>query len=79
MKDFVEIIVKNLVNNPDDVVVSVLDEGNCKVIKVQVNPEDMGKVVGKNGRVANSIRTVARGLARKTNDHVVIKFDEINR
>lgn len=78
MKEFVEIIVKNLVNNPDDVVVNMIDEGNCKVIKVKVNGEDMGKVVGKNGRVANSIRTVARGLAHKSNDHVVIKFDENN-
>ena len=76
MKDFVEFVVKNLVNHPEDVVVNMLDEGNCKVIKVKVNAEDMGKVVGKNGRVANSIRTVTRGLARKSNDHVVIKFDE---
>ena len=76
MKDFVEIMVKNLVNNPQDVSLALVDEGNCKVITVFVNKEDMGKVVGKNGRVANSIRTVARALARKTNDHVVIKFDE---
>lgn len=77
MKDFVEVVVKNLVSNPEKVVLTVVDEGNCKVINVQVEPEDMGKVVGKNGRVANSIRTVARALARKTNDHVVIKFNEI--
>ena len=76
MKDFVEFVVKNLVNNPEDVSVNVLDEGNCKVVKVKVNAEDMGKVVGKNGRVANSIRTVVRGIARKNGDHYVIKFDE---
>ena len=78
MKDFVELVVKNLVNNPEDVKVNLTDEGNCKVIRVSVNPDDMGKVVGRNGRVANSIRTVARGLARKNNDHVVIKFNENN-
>lgn len=76
MKDFVEFIVKNLVSNPDDVKVNMIDEGNCKVIRVLVNAEDMGKVVGKNGRVATSIRTVVRGIARKNNEHYVIKFDE---
>ena len=70
------VIVKNLVSNPDDVAVSMLDEGNCKVVKVKVNADDMGKVVGKNGRVANSIRTVVRSIARKNGDHYVIKFDE---
>lgn len=76
MKDFVEFVVKNLVSNPDAVSVNMIDEGNCKVIKVNVLLEDMGKVVGKNGRVANSIRTVVRSIARKNNDHYVIKFDE---
>lgn len=76
MKDFVEFVVKNLVSNPDAVSVGLIDEGNCKVIKVKVLPEDMGKVVGKNGRVANSIRTVVRSIARKNNEHYVIKFDE---
>ena len=76
MKDFVEFVVKNLVTHPDEVSVSMLDEGNCKVIKVKVSAEDMGKVVGKNGRVANSIRTVVRSVARKTGDHYVIKFNE---
>lgn len=76
MKNFVEFVVKNLVSNPDAVSVNMIDEGNCKVIKVNVLPEDMGKVVGKNGRVANSIRTVVRSVARKNNEHYVIKFDE---
>ncbi len=76
MKNFVEFVVKNLVSHPEDVTINEIDEGNCTVYKVLVNSEDMGKVVGKNGRVANSIRTVARGLARKSNQHIVIKFDE---
>jgi len=78
MKDFVEFVVKNLVNNPEEVSVGMIDEGSCKVIKVKVNADDMGKVVGKNGRVANSIRTVVRGISRKSGDHYVIKFDEKN-
>ena len=76
MKDFVEFVVKNLVNNPDAVSVNMVDEGDCKVVRVKVNAEDMGKVVGKNGRVANSIRTVVKSIARKNGDHYVIKFDE---
>lgn len=79
MKDFVEIMVKNLVENPDDVSIDVVDEGKCKVFHVKVNVEDMGRVVGRNGRVANAIRTVVRSLARKTNEHYVIKFDEVNQ
>lgn len=76
MKEFVEYVVKNLVEFPEDVAVDSIDEGNCLVIKVVVNQEDMGKVIGKNGRVANSIRTVVRSLARNKNEHVVVKFDE---
>lgn len=78
MKDFVEFVVKNLVSEPEAVSTTMIDEGNCKVIKVRVNAVDMGKVVGKNGRVANSIRTVVRSIARKNNEHFVIKFDENN-
>jgi len=76
MKDFVEYVVKNLVNDSDAVSVTTIDEGNCLVIKVAVNPEDMGKVIGKNGRVANSIRTVVRALSRNSGKHTVIKFNE---
>jgi len=76
MKDFVEFVVKNLVSSPEDVSVNMIDEGNCKVIRVKVNDADMGKVVGRNGRVATAIRTVVRGIARKNNEHYVIKFDE---
>jgi len=76
MKEFVEYVVKNLVEFPDDVTITSIDEGNCLVLKVAVNPEDMGKVIGKNGRVANSIRTVVRSLARNNNSHVVVKFED---
>lgn len=76
MKEFVEYVVKNLVDFPEDVCVSTVDEGNCLIINVSVNPDDMGKVIGKNGRVANSIRTVVRSLARNNNEHVVVKFNE---
>lgn len=76
MKELVEFIVKNLVDNPDDVAVTTVDEGNCLVIKTKVNPADMGKVIGKNGKVANSIRMVVRSIARKKDEHVVVKFDE---
>lgn len=76
MKDFVEYVVKNLVSDADAVKVTTIDEGNCLVVKVTVNPDDMGKVVGKNGRVANSIRTIVRSLSRNSGKHTVVKFDE---
>ncbi|TMU87811.1 KH domain-containing protein [Bacillus sp. BHET2] len=63
MKDLILTIVKPLVDHPDDVRVD-LDEGtNGLTYKLSVHPEDMGKVIGKQGRVAKSIRTVVYAAA----------------
>lgn len=75
MKDLVELIVKKLVNHPDDVeVVETVTDNNVEVM-VKIDPDDMGKVIGKNGRTATAIRTVARTCAKKTNKRVDVKFD----
>lgn len=76
MKELVEFIVKNLVE--DDAAVNVLVEETNKEINVlvKVAEDDLGKVIGKGGKVANSIRTVARTSGKKQNKFVNIKFTD---
>ena len=75
MKDLVELIVKKLVNHPEDVdVVETVSDTGVEIL-VKIDPDDMGKVIGKNGRTATAIRTVARTCAKKTNKRVDVKFE----
>ena len=75
MKDLVELIVKKLVNHPEEVeVVETPIESGVEIL-VKLNSDDMGKVIGKNGRTATAIRTVTRTCARKANKKVDVKFD----
>ena len=74
MKNFVEYVVKNLVEFPDDVNVTSIDEGNCLVLKVSVNPEDMGKVIGKQGKMAKAIRSIMKAIATREHKKVNVEF-----
>ena len=60
MKELVETLVKALVKNPDAVTVTILQKGTLEIYQVHVAPEDMGKVIGRKGRIANAIRTVVK-------------------
>jgi predicted RNA-binding protein YlqC (UPF0109 family) len=75
-KEFVEYVVKALVNHPDDVEVrrSVDDMG--VLLELSVNPEDMGKVIGKAGATAKSIRTLLRVLGSRNDARVNLKIVE---
>ena len=75
MKNLVELIVKKLVNNVDDVEVVETETESGVELLVKINPDDMGKVIGKNGRTATAIRTVTRTCAKKSNKRVDVKFD----
>jgi len=75
MKDLVELIVKKLVNHPEDVEILQTETENNVEVLVKLDPDDMGKVIGKNGRTATAIRTVARTCAKKTNKRVDVKFE----
>ena len=66
MRELVEIIAKALVENPDEVVVTERTEGKNTVIELHVASSDMGKVIGKQGRIAKAIRTVVK--AANTNE-----------
>jgi len=65
MKALVEFIAKSLVENPDQVEVREVQSGNRVRLELNVAKEDMGRVIGKNGRVANSIRTMLRVAAER--------------
>lgn len=74
MKELVEFIVKSLVDNQDSVEILVEENAKEYNVLVKVDEADLGKVIGKNGKVANSIRTVARTCGKKLNKFVSIKF-----
>ncbi len=65
MKNLVEVITKALVDNPEGVVVTEKQEGKTTVIEVHVADNDMGKVIGKQGRIAKAIRSVVKAAAAK--------------
>ena len=62
MKELVEVIAKALVDNPDEVVVTESEKEEEIVIELKVAPTDMGKVIGKQGRIAKAIRSVVKAL-----------------
>lgn len=74
MVTLVEYLVKSLVDRPEDVRVNAVEEGKNIAIELRVAPEDMGKVIGKQGRIAKAIRTVAKAAATKENKRVTIEI-----
>ncbi|MBQ6661707.1 MAG: KH domain-containing protein [Lachnospiraceae bacterium] len=72
MRELVEVIAKSLVTCPDQVEVTETVNGNSVVIALRVAPEDMGKVIGKQGRIAKAIRTVVKVAAIKEDKKVVV-------
>lgn len=72
MKEMVELIAKSLVNNPDQVNVEEERTGTTVVLKIHVAPEDMGKVIGKQGRIAKAIRVVMKAAATRGNVKVIV-------
>ena len=72
MKELLTYIARNLVDNPDAVVVSEQVLDGETVLELQVAPEDMGKVIGRQGRIAKEIRTVIRSYAQRTGEKVSV-------
>ncbi|MBN1563201.1 MAG: KH domain-containing protein [Anaerolineae bacterium] len=72
MKELVEYIAKSLVDDPSQVHVTRIDRGDNTILELEVAQEDMGRVIGKNGRVANAIRTLVRVLAAKQGKHITL-------
>lgn len=74
MRELVEFIAKSLVDNPDMVVVNEVQGEQSVILELKVAPEDMGKVIGKQGRIAKAIRTVVKAAAIKENKRVVVEI-----
>ena len=74
MKELLEYIAKSLVDYPDDVSVTVVDGEQQTALELRVNDADMGKVIGKQGRIAKSIRAVIKAAAGKENKKVVVEI-----
>ncbi|MEG0075153.1 MAG: KH domain-containing protein [Eubacterium sp.] len=74
MKKLVEVIAKALVDNPDAVVVNEIDKEQSIVLELKVADADMGKVIGKQGRIAKAIRTVIKAAATKDDKRVVLEI-----
>lgn len=72
MKELVEIIAKALVDDPEQVVVTQTETDKSIVIELKVAQEDMGKVIGKQGRIAKAIRTVVKSAASKDERKVIV-------
>ncbi len=74
MKELVEILAKALVDSPNEVVVTEYEDDKGTVIELKVAPSDMGKVIGKQGRIAKSIRSVVKAAAFKENKKVIVEI-----
>ena len=74
LADALEHLVRGLVTNPDDVAVSDLDHRRVRTLEVRVNPEDIGKVIGRQGRTASALRTVIGALAGREQVRVPCAF-----
>ncbi|HIV23095.1 MAG TPA: KH domain-containing protein [Candidatus Merdiplasma excrementigallinarum] len=72
MKELVEVIAKSLVDNPEEVVVTEKDNGKSILVELKVAPTDMGKVIGKQGRIAKAIRSVVKAAASRDDKKVIV-------
>ena len=78
MKELVEVIAKALVDNPDKVVVSERETDRTIVVELRVAPQDMGKVIGKQGRIAKAIRAVVKAAGVRQDKKVVVDILDEN-
>lgn len=76
MKDLVEFIVKSLVDNKEEVKVEESLDGSVKILRVIVSENDLGKVIGKNGRIATSIRTIVKSLSSRNKERYIVKIGD---
>ncbi|ALP89988.1 MULTISPECIES: KH domain-containing protein [Clostridium] len=74
MKELVEYMAKSLVDNPEYVSVNEVNKEQSIILELKVAPEDMGKVIGKQGRIAKAIRTVVKAAAVKQHKRVIVEI-----
>ncbi len=74
MRELVEYLAKSLVDNPDQVDVQQVEGERSIILELRVAPEDVGKVIGKQGRIAKAIRIVVNAAAMKENKRVMVEI-----
>ena len=74
MKEFLEYVARSLVDKPDAVWVEVDEDGDETVLTLGVDPDDMGRVIGRDGRIANAIRSLLRVMAARDGRHVDLEI-----
>jgi len=74
MGELVKFIAQSLVDNPEKVEVKEIEGEQSVIIELRVAPEDMGKVIGKQGRIAKAIRTVVKAAATKENKRAIVEI-----
>ncbi|MCS6130247.1 KH domain-containing protein [Clostridium botulinum] len=74
MKELVEFIAKSLVDNPEAVSINEIIGEQSIILELKVAPEDMGRVIGKQGKIAKAIRTVVKAVAIKQNKRVIVEI-----
>ena len=74
MKEVLDLMIRNLVDNPEEVSIKELNGEKSVVYEVKVAEEDMGKVIGRQGKIAQSIRTVMKAVANKNDKKVTVEF-----
>lgn len=74
MKELVEVVAKSLVDHPDEVVVTETEKDNATIVELRVSPTDMGKVIGKQGRIAKAIRSLVKAAASKDDKKVIVEI-----
>ncbi|RJQ30227.1 MAG: KH domain-containing protein [Peptococcaceae bacterium] len=74
MKELVEILAKALVDQPEQVTVDLVERERIIIVELRVAPEDMGKVIGKQGRIAKAIRTVVKAAAIRQKKKVMVEI-----
>lgn len=74
MKELVEVIAKSLVDNPDEVSVTETEKDSVVVLELRVAASDMGKVIGKQGRIAKAIRSVVKAAASREDKKAVVEI-----
>lgn len=75
MKDLVEYLAKSVVDNPDDVQVDQEDDEGYVIYQLHVSPDDVGKIIGRRGRVAKAMRTLLKVAAIKNQERSILEID----
>ncbi|MBX7256876.1 MAG: KH domain-containing protein [Candidatus Hydrogenedentes bacterium] len=76
LNDLVEFVAKKLVTHPEDVNVRTIESEEGQIVELRVNPEDMGKVIGKNGKTAKAMRSLLASATTKSDTRAVLQIVE---